>query len=331
MRQIVKRWAFILLSTTIMVFFSEKMYWYTQGYAYAELVLFYMPGTYLFLLAVSYFRVRDFWGMFLAASLYPLYVEGALTGIIVADITGIMFFYFIGWHTTLSVIFGWYFQHKFLVQRRIRTLALSSATMGFLLGIWATVFWIPENVNDPELIAEGHVLGQWPITDYALLLLYLGVIYVGSHYLIRRFWDGEFRPSRLENVLVILYVLFLVSLQLITYSVLGVTFVGICLLVLLPLRRYKSQRKTVLSELGGEVRLVDSLVLFLLPLFAVLGYTIIAVIRPPDSVIKAYGDMIIFVQMSYGAVLFLYSVYRVLRKNTSHPAPQEPHPSTHPL
>ena len=317
MRQIVKRWAFILLSTTIMVFFSEKMYWYTQGYAYAELVLFYMPGTYIFLLAVSYFRVRGFWAMFLAASLYPLYVEGALTGIIVADITGIMFFYFIGWHTTLSVIFGWYFQHKLLVQQRIRALALSSAAMGFLLGIWATVFWIPENVNDPELIAEGHVLGQWPIADYALLLLYLGVIYTGSHYLLGRFWDDEFRPSRLENVLVILYVLFLVSLQLITYTVLGVTFVVLCILILISLRRYSAERKTVLSELGGGIRFADSLVLFLLPVFAVIGYAMIAAIRPPDSVIKGYGDLIIFVQLSYGVVLFLYSVYKVLRTDVT--------------
>ncbi len=317
MRQIIKRWAFILLSTTIMVFFSEKMYWYTQGYAYAELVLFYMPGTYIFLLAVSYFRVRGFWAMFLAASLYPLYVEGALTGIIVADITGIMFFYFIGWHTTVSVIFGWYFQHKLLVQQRIRALALSSAAMGFLLGIWATVFWIPENVNDPELIAEGHVLGQWPIADYALLLLYLGVIYTGSHYLLGRFWDDEFRPSRLENVLVILYVLFLVSLQLITYTVLGVTFVVLCILILISLRRYSGERKTVLSELGGGIRFADSLVLFLLPVFAVIGYATIAAIRPRDSVIKGYGDLIIFVQLSYGVVLFLYSVYKVLRTDVT--------------
>ena len=36
-----KRLGFLLLSTAVLIFFSEKLYWYTDGYAFPDLLLGY--------------------------------------------------------------------------------------------------------------------------------------------------------------------------------------------------------------------------------------------------------------------------------------------------
>jgi hypothetical protein len=60
------------LTTVILVFFSEKVYWYVQGYAYAELVLYYAFPVYACLWTIDHFRVRRLPALVLVAALYAL-------------------------------------------------------------------------------------------------------------------------------------------------------------------------------------------------------------------------------------------------------------------
>lgn len=314
-----QRWGFLILSGIIMVFYSEKMYWYIQGYSYVELVLWYLIGAYSFFWAISYFRINHFWPMFLAAVLYPLYVEGAFTGIITADLTTVMLAYFVGWHTTLSVIVGWYYHRKWLIHDEKRKLIGTSILLGLFFGVWASTFWLPENVNDPELsIENGFMAGQWSILDYSLLLLYLGAIYVISHYLLGRWsiWSGKFTPTKIENILFALSLLLFLSLQLFAYGVLALYLVILYLVVLWILSRYKAKRMddtTIFQKLRGRVRLDTVLTLYLIPIFAILGYSFMYIGNFGDNLIRVLFTITYSTQVIYGYVLMLFAGYKTIK------------------
>ncbi len=322
MQTVIKRWTFIILSTTIMVLFSEKMYWYVQGYVYGELIIVYMFGTYLFLWSLSYFRVNHFWGMFLASVLYPLYVEGIFTGIITTDLTEMMLFYFIGWHSTLSVIIGWYFHHKWLVERRLRLLMITSIALGLVLGLWATTFWLPESIKDQELKIDGtFILGQWSLLDYAVLLAYLGIIYVVSHYLLGKTWNGRFNPSRIDNLFVgaVLAVLFIVrAFSSGIFIVHLVVLFAVILIILYIYKRKNSTDNTVLLRLNGKVQLKDSLILFLIPTSSVFAYTVMMTFYPGDQFVReVLLEGIPVVQSLYGFIFLAFAIYWILRQPSS--------------
>lgn len=102
------RLLFVILSTATMVFFSEKAYWYPQGYALGELILFYAFPVYACFWAIAHFRVRRLPALILVAALYAFLVEGVITPVIYEAglFDPIMPAYFIGWHGLLAVIFG---------------------------------------------------------------------------------------------------------------------------------------------------------------------------------------------------------------------------------
>lgn len=318
MHPAIKRWGFLLSSTSVMVYFSEKMYWYVQGYSYLELILFYLFASYSVFWAIDHFKVNDVWGLVLAGVLYPLFVEGVFTGIITADITGIMLSYFVGWHTTLAVLLGWFWHRKLLIEHRARTIALSSVLLGLLLGFWATTFWLPENVNDLELSPEnGFNPGKWSLIDYSLLQLYLGAIYVISHFVLSRVWVEEFRPSKWENYSILVIILLFSLIQVLSYSFFILWLILLYAIILVSLRKYSQGRSegTVLEQLAGDVRLRDILPLFLINVSAIAAYAFVDAIELPEEVIRElFLNGIVAIQVMYGAGILLFSIIRVWRK-----------------
>ncbi|RMG41749.1 MAG: hypothetical protein D6732_02065 [Methanobacteriota archaeon] len=318
MHPVIKRWAFLLSSTSVMVYFSEKMYWYVQGYSYLELILFYLFASYSVFWAIDHFKINDVWGLALAGILYPLFVEGVFTGIITADITGIMLSYFVGWHTTLAVLIGWFWHRKLLIERRTRTIILSSVLLGLLLGFWATVYWLPENINDPELSPEnGFHSGKWLLIDYALLQLYLGAIYIFSHFILSKTWIERFQPSKWENYTILSLVLLLSLIQALSSSFFILWLIFLYAIVLLALRKYSQGHSevTVLEQLAGEVRVRDILLLSLINLSAIVAYALVDAIELSEEVIrKLFLNGIVGIQVIYGAGILLYSIIRVWKR-----------------
>ncbi|HID30003.1 MAG TPA: hypothetical protein EYP19_08370, partial [Desulfobacterales bacterium] len=111
MQSFLNRLLFAILSAAILVVFSEKVYWYTQGYAFLELLLYYFFPTYIFLWTIEAFRVRRWAPLFLAASLYGFLVEGVLASVLYEDgLLGLFHVSYtsLAWHALLSALFGWY-------------------------------------------------------------------------------------------------------------------------------------------------------------------------------------------------------------------------------
>lgn len=57
MKGLLARFLMVLVCTVVMVFLSEKVYWYTQGYGPWDLVVTYFPATFVFVWALGQFEV----------------------------------------------------------------------------------------------------------------------------------------------------------------------------------------------------------------------------------------------------------------------------------
>jgi hypothetical protein len=145
------RFLFVLLTTAVLVFFSEKVFWYIQGYAIGELLLFYALPTSICLWALDHFRVHDLSGLILVGALFGFLVEGVLTPVIYESglLDPIMPAYFTGWHGLLSMVLGWYWIRKMLIQHKTWKLILGSTGIGLFWGFWSLTFRNPSRSIKP--------------------------------------------------------------------------------------------------------------------------------------------------------------------------------------
>ncbi len=315
------RWKFLILSTLIMIFFSEKMYWYIQGYSLLILVLFYIVGVYIIVRLIEIFKVSNFWPFVLIAITYPLYIEGFFTGIIVADITFItMLSYFIGWHTLLSVILGWYFHRKWLIKKEYKKILLSSIFLGIFWGVWSIVYWTARQIADPDF-QDGFKVGQWPVEEFLMLTIVFSVLYMGSHYLLgrKKIWQEEFKASKIEDIIIALIILFFLLIQIISYSYLVVIILGHSAVIVLTLLYYKkrktSNEKTILQQLAGKVELKGIIIFSIIPILASGVYGLLTHIRPSDEFIDSViYDGIVAIQVILGFIIYVIALVYTFKR-----------------
>ncbi len=187
-----RRVLFALLSTLIMVCFSEKVYWYTQGYnegLVIGLIQFYFFPAFFCLLAIEKFRVRRLAPLFLCAAIYGLLAEGVLTPIVYEGEVWNPFhisYTALAWHAPLSVVFGWYGLRHLLMAKNKAPLIAACTLFGLFWGCWSTTFWLPENANDTEMIAEGFRLGKWPLQEFSLYAFSVTLVLALGHFLLGR-------------------------------------------------------------------------------------------------------------------------------------------------
>lgn len=96
---------------------------------------------YLFLSTVVLFRVRSFWGIFLAGALFGWLTEGVIVQTVYADLPLSISFTALGWHALLSVGVGWYALRR-AIQRSIRDTVWFSSLIGLIYGFWAITWWV---------------------------------------------------------------------------------------------------------------------------------------------------------------------------------------------
>ena len=143
MQSFFNRILFAAMSAAILVVFSEKIYWYIQGYGFLELLLYYFFPTYVFLWAIEAFHVRRWAPLFLAAALYGFLVEGVLAPVLYEDgLLGLFHVSYtsLAWHALISVLFGWYWLRRLLIQGNDRRIMLWSAVFGLFWGLWSLAY-----------------------------------------------------------------------------------------------------------------------------------------------------------------------------------------------
>lgn len=320
-----------------MVFFSEKAYWYTQGFALTELVLFYAFPVFACLWTIERFRVDRLAPLVLVSALYAFLVEGVLTPVIFEAglLDPIMSSYFIGWHGLLSVVFGWYLLRKWLVEGRWRRILLGASAFGAFWGAWSLTFWLPENFNDPDTLAHvaetGVPAGQWPVLDYALYAFTFTVILMLAHRSLgRKLWQGKFKPSRIETGMIFGALIMYFALNILWANPLAILKMAALLgVIYFGLARHRRQAsETVFGRLSGSVRSIHLLALLAMPAVATAVYALAATLPLEEAFIRGWlFEGIPALQALTGMVVFIWALAAVLRPRK---APPEPVPTMTP-
>jgi hypothetical protein len=319
MKNLLNRLLFVFLSTTIMVFFSEKAYWYTQGYALGELILFYAFPVFAGLWAIERFRVDRLAPLVLISGLFAFLVEGVLTNVIYEAglLDPIMPAYFIGWHGLLSVVFGWVLIRQWLVQGQWQRILFGATAFGLFWGAWSLTFWLPENINDPDTIA--HVLetgvpaGQWPVSDFALYTFTFTVVLMLAHWLLGRgFWPREFKPGRIETGIFFGALALYFAVNVLWANPLALFKMAALLGVILWGLRFSTRIQSshnIYEKLAGRVTSTQLAGLLAMPVAATGVYALAAALPLSEAFIRTWlFEMLPPLQTLVGGVVFLWAL-----------------------
>jgi hypothetical protein len=310
--EIIRRLFFGLLVTAVLVFFSEKIYWYPQGYAIGELILFYGVVVYTCLWAIDYFRVQKLPQIILIAGLFAFLTEGVLTPVIFEGglLNPMMASYFIGWHGLLAVVFGFYLIRKWLRHGQWQQLLLGSMLVGLLWGGWSITYWLPET------FAGMAYPGQWPVVEFGLHAFTFTLMLAAAHGLLGRgAWLPSFKPSRAERILLGLMLLFFyITLSFLVVPLGFIPLVGLIAIVCLPLYRYRqcTTAGSLLKTLGGKIQMRYLPILIVMPALATVVYALATVLNPTEETLRLIAEFTPLLQAAIGAALFLWGLVKTI-------------------
>jgi hypothetical protein len=286
--------AFVTLSAFIMMVGSEKVYWYIQGIGQAgdlaTLVLVYMIPT----LVGLWFVARGgtaLPGLVLAGATFGWIVEGVITTELYGDGPIGPFFpsYFAGWHGLLSLVTLWYLFRKWAVAGDRRKLGRAAAVIGLFWGWWSVSYWLPDAIDDPDLLENGFDVGIWAVDKFAIYAFLVGGGLMLAHWLIGFVWPERWASTRRWTAISIGLIV-LSSLPVLMAVPWGAFKLGALLgLVWWANRRRSSHEASVFGTLAGRPSIPDVAPILLMPAMAVLTYGIAFVIRPNDNFIRIFS------------------------------------------
>lgn len=321
-RGILPRLAFVLASTAIVIVFSEKYFWYVTGFGFADLLLGYFFPTAVFLMLVEAFRIRHLAPLFLAAAVFGFLTEGVLVGTIYeGGPLGLFNLSYtpLAWHAPLSIVFGWYALRRWLVEGKTRALVIACSGIGLLWGLWTLAWWLPENVADPQLLAQGAQLGQWPLWQFAAHAFLFTAVVMVAHWLFGRgVWLAHFRPTWPEKFVVAGGLLFFFGFVVLPQIPWAPLKLGVALAAaLLPLFVYRRRQPegSLLADLTGPVQARHALILLIMPAVAVAVYALAAAGNLSTDIIHlitAFG--LVLGPAIGGAIAFALAIVFTLRR-----------------
>ncbi len=321
-KPILSRLLFALISSAAMVVFSEKTFWYIQGYAIVELVLFYTIPVAACLWTIDYFRVQRLSGIVLVGGLFGFLVEGVLTPVIYEGglFDPLMPAYFVGWHGLLSFVFGWYLLHKWLIEGNRKRLVQASTLFGTFWGIWSLNYRLPESVQEYTgyvQAGESWLPGAWPVPDFFLFTLAFTALLMISHWLLGKgAWQSKFSLRGWELGILVLAMVVIYLSQAFPVAPLGfLKLAGLAVLVFIPLniQKRRQENPSLLENLDSRLRFPDTLPLLIIPLTASLVYGLAAVIPPPEDLLRLSYYSVYVGQMLAGAGFFIWAWVDSLR------------------
>jgi hypothetical protein len=320
MKAFPKRVLLGLLSGYILVYYGEFVFWATPeredllGAGTVVTWLVYSLMAYAFLCVVSVFKVRSVWAVFLAGAFYGWLEEGIVVQTMYGTPDGpfpmSIAFTGLAWHALIGVFTGWYLVRSVLAENnRAKVVGLASG-IGLFFGLWAIWWWNEPPGPMKALLDAGRKdvllarFGIFAVSGTAVLVL--------AHWLYNRLMPFVFKPSKVElwflGVVTVLY-----------YAFVTVPAAPKALWVLPPLmvttfwalnqNRRVETRPDAISAFGPEVRPLNYLLLFFIPLVAVAVYCtgLLADIRLRTNVAVYY------LFSALGVLLWLASVLMASR------------------
>ena len=309
-----RRAAFIALTALIVVVGSERIYWYGAGFGWSsvlELAAFYTLPAAAGLWAMALTPARRLHQVILAGAAYAFVAEGVLTPVIYSDgplpVTAAMF---VGWHGMLAFVVLWYAFRRWIVEDRVRTVAIAATATGALWGLWA----MAGAVGDVEASA-GVLLDP---TTFATYAGGVGAVLAVSHLGIGWVWPTGWRPSRGAGVVLGIALLVYFAVTVLP----AVAWAPAKLAALLSgtgwlLRRSRvsdePDEPTVLDALSGRSGTRSVAALVMLPVTASIVYGTVWALRATAVPTILFWAMVA-AQVAVGAAGFTWAARRSLRR-----------------
>ncbi len=296
----------VLATGYILVYFSEHLFWarfrpedsvpdwLATWVAYSLLA-------YLFLVLVTFFRVKNRWALFLAAAAFGWLAEGVVVQTTYEMLPLSISFTGLAWHALLSVWVGWYALRKTLLIGNAWSVARLSSLIGSAYGLWAIFWW-----GEPD----GGVATIPEFTAFTLITSLLVIL---------AYWLAGWSSSEVFTLnrwtIICISGLFLLYFALIAIPATPIAVIILPLLLALVYwgLRHNRQREepgSLLEMLRGQGSLWNYFSLLTLPLCAVGVYALAMLLHLQWRT----GWVLYAITTPLGFILFGLSLYKLLKK-----------------
>lgn len=309
-------WAFVYLSSIIMITASERIFWYWAGFSADSVLviaLFYLLPVSAGLWTMALVPVRRAFQVVLVGALYSFVTEGILTPVTYADgPLPILAAMFIGWHGLISFAGFWYLARRWLVNRSSLALAVGSATVGLAWGVWALASAVGDPPSAEEALEGGLDLTVLEPAEFALYALMVGASFAGAHWLIGFVWPSGWRPGQASTRFWILANVLYMSVAVLLVVPwaplkLAILIAGTWRLLKRPIWSADMHEPTLLDRLGGKARFRDCLLLLIMPIVAAGTYaTLWPQIDRGSALETAYWGLVA-TQIFAGGIAYLWA------------------------
>lgn len=322
--------AFIYLLGLIMTIGAERIFWFwSPGLGVQlEVAAWYGLATAAGYMLMRRFLVTGWWSLMLVLPVIAFVVEGAITPVVYSGGPLVPIFpaWFSFWHGIFAFAGLVFLVRRWLLDEAFVALTVGSVGLGAFWALWSSTLWLPENVNDPELIEGGggplEILGPLAFARYAAVMT---AVFIAGHALIGFVWPaasndvaGRAGPMSWSERGV---------LGLIVAAVVGWTFVVpwalpmfslYCWIQLKGLRWHRSGvpegTPSFVDGLSGTVSWRALVPLTLVAPTAALGYLLLWSIEPSEDAVRFFMYATIAVQTVAGFMISLKALLRA-RKN----------------
>lgn len=310
---------------------SERMFWFwtTGVFAHLEGAVYYSIGTATGLALMRRYNVTSWWSLVLVTPVVAFVIEGVITPIIYTAGPFVPIFpaWFSFWHGLLAFVGLVFGVRSLLLRQAWKQLTAAAVGLGTFWAVWSSTLWLPENVNDPELM-EGHS-GALHVLDPGEFARYAGVmtaVFVIGHLLLGFVWPRLGRSSGRSGWLdprewvVLAVVVAIVIGWTVTVPWAAPMFALYCWIQIVGLRWHRKGAggaTSLIDQLHGRVRLVSVLPLLLMAPTAAGVYTALWELDPSESVVRFVMYATIAVQTVAGFVLVVKALVRARRQSAS--------------
>jgi hypothetical protein len=306
--KILKNILLVLSTGYIFVYFSEHLFWsrIRPGDSFKDWFgawMIYSLMAFVFLVLVSYFRIKNRWALFLAGAAFGWMGEGIVVQTAYDMLPLSISFTGLAWHALLTVWMGWYAIRKSLLSSDTWSMLKLATAIGVFYGLWAISWWL-----EPDG-------GVSSVSEFATFS------FITTGLVIFAYWLANWSSSE-TFVLHRWTIIFIFGLFALYFSFITVPTTPIAVMILpilfglvyLGLRqnRLDEEEGSLLEALRGRASIWNYISLLAIPVTSVLVYTIALSVN-----LQWHTHWVLYmITTPLGFILFGISLYKSLRRKS---------------